>query len=35
MKQLKYLKHTLATCMYMQHPDLLLQQPDETLATYV
>ena len=25
MKLLKYLKHTLPTCMYMQHPDLLLQ----------
>jgi hypothetical protein len=29
------LKHTLATCMYMQYPDLLLQYRDETLATYI
>jgi hypothetical protein len=31
----KYLKHMLATCMYMQHPDVLLQHPDKILATYV
>jgi hypothetical protein len=35
MKHLKYLKYTFATCMHMQYPDLLLQHPDETLATYV
>ena len=35
MKHQKHLKHTLATCMYMQHLDLLLQHPDEMLATYV
>ena len=29
MKHLKYLKHILGTCMYMQHLDLLLQHPDE------
>ena len=29
MKHLKHLKDTLATCMYMQHPDLLLQHLDE------
>jgi hypothetical protein len=34
-KQLKTSeKHTLATCMYIQHPDLLLQHADETLAIY-
>jgi hypothetical protein len=31
----KYLKHMLATCMYMQHLYLLLQHPDKTLATFV
>jgi hypothetical protein len=25
----------LATCMYMQHQDLLLQHPDKTFATFV
>ena len=25
----------LATCIYMQHPNLLLQHPDKTLATYI
>ena len=29
MKHQKHLKHTLVTCMYTQHPDLLLQHPDE------
>jgi hypothetical protein len=28
----KHSKHMLATCMYMQHPDLLLQHPDKTLC---
>jgi hypothetical protein len=36
---MKHLKHMLATCMYMQHPDLLLQHPnkkfaDKTFRTY-
>jgi hypothetical protein len=35
MKHLKYLKHMLATFMYIQHPEILLQHPDKTLATYV
>jgi hypothetical protein len=35
MKHLKHLKHTLATCIYMQHLDLLLQHLDEILATHV
>ena len=35
MKHLKHLKYMLATCMYMQHPDLLLQHLDKTLATFV
>jgi hypothetical protein len=34
MKLMKTL-HMLATCMYMQHSDLLLQHPDKTLATFV
>jgi hypothetical protein len=29
MKHLKHLKHTLATCMYTQYPDLFLQRPDK------
>jgi hypothetical protein len=33
--QMKHLKHMLATCMYMQYPDLLLQHLDKTLATFV
>jgi hypothetical protein len=32
---LKYLKHMLVTCMYIQHLDLLLQQLYKTLATFV
>ena len=31
MKHLKHLKYRLATCIYIQHPDLLLQHSDETL----
>jgi hypothetical protein len=31
MKHLEHMKHTLATCMYMQHPDLLLQHSNETI----
>jgi hypothetical protein len=34
MKHMKTL-HMLATCMYMQHPDLFLQHPDKTLVTFV
>jgi hypothetical protein len=35
MKHLKPLKNTLTTCMYSQHPDLLLQRPDKnTLAPW-
>jgi hypothetical protein len=35
MKHLKHLKYMLATCMYMQYLDLLLQHPNKTLATYI
>jgi hypothetical protein len=34
-KYLKHMKHMFATCMYTQHPDLLLQHPDKALATYI
>jgi hypothetical protein len=30
---MKHLKHTLATCMYIQRSYLLLQYPDEALET--
>ena len=35
LKQMKHLEHTVKTPLqHVQHPDLLLKHPDETLATY-